>query len=127
MSSISKKFLLSAAIYGLLGMAAGLHMAIGHDYSQRPTHAHIMVIGWLSFAIFGIFYHIFKNAVPLMLSKVHFWLSQISFLGLIIGLWLLYSGNVDAEPIAAVSSIGYTISFLVFALVVFKATSSSDQ
>ena len=126
MNAIAKKFLLIAAVYGLVGIALGLHMAIGHDHSQMPTHAHIMVIGWLSFGLFGLFYHVFSSNVPALLSKVHFWLSQVSFIGLVIGLWMLYSGNAEAEPVAAASAIGYALSFLIFALVVFQTTAKAD-
>ena len=125
MNKISKRFLLIAVIYGLVGMSVGLHMAIGDDHSQTPTHAHIMVIGWLSFAVFGMFYHMFEETAPKMFSTVHFWLSQLSFLGLVVGLWQLYSGNAGAEPIAAASATAYAVSFLVFAIVVFQATSKT--
>jgi hypothetical protein len=97
-------------------MLLGLHMAISQDHGQRPTHAHIMVIGWVSFFLFGLFYLHHGKAVRQWLAQLHFWLAQVSMLGLMIGLWLLYSGQTKYEPIAAVSSIGYAVSFLVFAL-----------
>lgn len=53
MRAVARGFFTAAIAYGLLGMLLGLHMVIGHDHGQRPTHAHVMVIGWVSFAIFG--------------------------------------------------------------------------
>jgi hypothetical protein len=110
-------FFASAILYGVAGMVLGLHMAISHDHGQMPTHAHIMVIGWLSFFAFGIFYHLFRDAEARKLARVHFWLAQLSMLGLAIGLGLTYGGQTHLEPIAAISAIGYAISFLVFAVV----------
>ena len=53
MRGIARGFFASAVVYGLLGMLLGLDMAIRHDHVELPTHAHIMVVGWLTFAIFG--------------------------------------------------------------------------
>jgi uncharacterized protein involved in response to NO len=116
MNGIAKGFLITAIVYGLLGMLLGLEMAISHNHGQRPTHAHIMVIGWLSFFAFGLFYLHFGKAMSRVLSLVHFGLAQCALIGLIIGLLLIYSGKTQYEPIAAVSSIGYALSFLVFAV-----------
>ena len=124
MSIIAKRFFLTAIAYGVVGMVLGLQMGITHDHGQLPTHAHIMVIGWLSFFVFGFFYHLFDASISKQLATIHFWLAQISLIGLVIGLWLIYSGNDEAEPIAAISSIAYAVSFLIFAIIVFKTMSS---
>jgi hypothetical protein len=117
MQGIGKAFFASALIYGVLGMLLGLHMGISQNHAQMPTHAHIMVIGWLSFAVFGFFYAHYGSAVSKMLARVHLWLAQISLAGLVIGLWLLYSGQTQYEPMVALSSVAYAVSFLVFAAV----------
>src|SRR5690349_9500297 len=44
MNAIARGFLVSAVVYGLLGMLLGLQMGISHNHGQMPTHAHIMVI-----------------------------------------------------------------------------------
>jgi uncharacterized protein involved in response to NO len=121
MNAIARGFFVSAILYGVLGMLLGLAMAILHDHGQRPTHAHIMVIGWLSFFVFGFFYQQFGAAMSRALSLVHFWMAQCALIGLIIGLWLIYSGKNQFEPIAAVSSIAYAVSFLVFAAAAIPA------
>ena len=121
MANIAKGFFISALIYGLLGMLLGLDMAIRQDHGQLPTHAHIMVIGWVSFAIFGFFYLLLGSAAPKLLARIHFWVAQVSLAGLVIGLWLFYSGKTQFEPIAALSSIGYALSFVVFAFVAITA------
>ena len=115
MRGIARAFFASAVVYGLLGMLLGLDMAIRHDHTELPTHAHIMVVGWLSFAVFGFFYHFFGNAVPQLLASLHFWLAQTSLAVLVVGLWLFYSGRTEFEPLAAVGSIGYAASFVLFA------------
>jgi hypothetical protein len=121
MRSIARNFFVSAIVYGMLGMLLGLAMAMRHDHGQLPTHAHIMVIGWLSFAIFGFFYALLGGAVPRRLALTHFWLAQVSLAVLVAGLGLYYAGETQFEPLAAIGSIGYAVSFFVFAFAAFKA------
>lgn len=127
MRGIGKWFVTTAILYGLLGMMLGLHMAMSHDHGQRPTHAHIMVIGWVSFFLFGLFYLQYGNTVVRWLGVLHFILAQISMIGLAAGLWLLYSGETQYEPVAAISSLGYALSFLIFAATALPGIWSSRE
>lgn len=122
MTGIAKGFFMTAIAYGILGLGLGLSMAITNDHGQMPTHAHIMVVGWLSFSVFGFFYHLFADSVSQLAAAIHFWLAQISLVGLIAGLLLVYSGRPDAEPIAAISAIAYAASFILFAIIAVKST-----
>jgi hypothetical protein len=124
MRGIGKFFFATALFYGLLGMSLGLHMAITQNHGQLPTHAHIMVIGWVSFAIFGLFYSAYGDSVPKSLSYLHLVLAQLAMIGMAIGLGLIYSGRPQYEPIAAVSATGYAISFLIFAIGAVRSMTS---
>jgi ABC-type methionine transport system permease subunit len=115
MTSVARGFFTAAIIYCLLGMLLGLHMAMTSNHSEMPTHAHIQLIGWVSFFLFGLFYLQFGQAVRPVLAVLHFWIAQAAMLGLMIGLWLVYSDHSEYEPIAAVSAMAYAVSFLVFA------------
>jgi hypothetical protein len=125
MRGFARAFFVSALIYGLAGLLLGLDMGIRQDHTELPTHAHIMVVGWVSFAIFAFFYHWFGHAVPPLLASLHFWLAQASHLILVLGLWLIYAGHVEFDPLAAVGSIGYLSSFAVFVVGAFIATRSA--
>ena len=116
MQGIGKAFFISALVYGVLGMLLGLEMAMRKNHGQMPTHAHVMVIGWLSFAVFGLFYSAHGSAVPKVLALVHLWLAQVSLAVLVIGLYLIYSGKTQFDPLAAIGSMAYAVSFLVFAV-----------
>ena len=122
MRGIARAFFISAVVYGLLGMLLGLDMAMRHDHGQLPTHAHIMVIGWVSFAIFGLFYFVLGEAVPGWLAQAHFWLAQVSLAVLVAGLWAYYAGHTQLEPLAAIGSMAYAVSFVLFAVAALNAT-----
>ena len=97
MHGTARNFFTLAIIYSLLGMMLGLSMAMSHDHSQMPTHAHIMVLGWLMSAIFAFFYHLVPVAGRSILAKVHFWLAAVSTVGMFVGLFVLYGGNPAIE------------------------------
>lgn len=122
MGNYTKKYYLTAAIYGFLALLVGLYMAITQDHSQLTTHAHFVLIGWVSFFLFALFYQQYEEKLDTKMVGCHFWLSQISLIGLVTGLGLIYGGMMEYEFIAAISSIGYTLSFLTFLINVIKVT-----
>jgi cbb3-type cytochrome oxidase subunit 1 len=117
MQGVARNFFTLAIIYSLCGMALGIHMAISEDHGQMPTHAHTMVAGWLMSAVFAFFYHLFPAAGQKMLAKIHFWLTAISGIGLMIGLYILLAGNPGIEPLLGISSIGFYAGMLLFAFI----------
>jgi cbb3-type cytochrome oxidase subunit 1 len=117
MQGVARNFFTLAIIYSLCGMALGIHMAISEDHGQMPTHAHIMVAGWLMSAVFAFFYHLFPAVGQKVLAKVHFWLTAISGIGLMIGLYILLAGNPGIEPLLGISSIGFYAGMLLFAFI----------
>ena len=118
MKGLSAWFFGSAVVYAILGMLLGNVMGASGDHSQLPTHAHLLLVGWVSFAIFGLFYHLFAERAATLLARAHFWLAQASYIVLVIALYLVFSGQPDVgEPIAGVASIGLLLSMLLFALI----------
>lgn len=85
-----------------------------------------MLIGWVSFAIFGLFYHLLAERSATTLACAHFWLAQVSLVALVVGLFMIYSGHESAgSPVAAAASIGYLISMAIFAAVAVSALRGS--
>jgi cbb3-type cytochrome oxidase subunit 1 len=118
MTGIAGRFFASALIYAILGMSLGLVMGMTQDHSQMPTHAHILLLGWVTFAIFGFFYHTFPSASDSRMASVHFWLAEIGFVMLIIGLFSIFGGrSAMGEPLAAIGSITLLASMILFAFI----------
>jgi hypothetical protein len=102
-------------------MALGIHMSITHDHLQMPVHAHTMVAGWLMSAVFAFFYHLYPAARDSRLAQVHFWLTAVSGIGLLVGLYLLLAGNTAIEPVVAASSMAFYASTFLFAFIALPA------
>jgi hypothetical protein len=118
MKGLSAQFFGSALVYALLGLVLGNVMGASGDHSQMPTHAHLMLIGWVSFALFGFFYHLFGERAATLLARLHFWLAQATYVVLVVALYLIFSGRPDiGEPAAGAASIGFLLSMVLFALV----------
>jgi len=121
MQGVARNFFTLAIIYALCGMALGLHMSISQDHSQMPVHAHTMVAGWLMSSVFAFFYHLFPSARESKLAVVHFWLTAVSGIGLLISLFFLLGGNPAIEPVTAASSIGFYLAMFLFAFIALPA------
>lgn len=121
MQGVSRDFFTLAIVYALCGMALGLHMSISGNHLQMPVHAHTMAAGWLMSAVFAYFYHLFPAAAASVLAKVHFWLTAVSGIGLLVGLFLLLAGNAAIEPLVAVSSIAFYAGMFLFAYIALTA------
>ena len=127
MSGLAARFFGSAVAYAILGMTLGLVIGMTNDHTQMPTHAHILVVGWVSFAIYGVFYHLVPRAAESRLALAHFWLAQASFLVLIGALFAIFRGHDGAEPFAAAASVGLLASTVLFGVIAFPRLAGSGM
>ena len=121
MQGVARNFFTLAVIYAVVGMLLGLSMAMSQDHSQTPTHAHIMVLGWVTSSVFAFFYHLVPAARNSKLAVVHFWLSAISSIGMVIGLYVLYGGNPAIEPLLGMWAIAFIVATVLFAYIALRA------
>lgn len=76
-----------AAIFGFIGTFLGSQMAGEMDYSLRPIHAHILLVGWLSVFAWGIFYKVYQIRFKKLVA-IHSILGMLGALGLTAGMWM---------------------------------------
>ena len=62
MIDLPQRFLLLAVAVGTTGMAMGIVMAVGHDFTLAPAHAHLNLLGWVSLSLYGLFYRAYPDA-----------------------------------------------------------------
>ena len=107
---------LSAALYALIGMAIGILMAASHDHSLTPVHAHLNLLGWVSFALYGLFYQLQPQIADTRLARLH-------VLAATLALWLLVPGIAMAElgmteALAVIGSLLTIVAMALFAVIV---------
>ena len=108
-----------AAIFGLIGTFLGSKMSGDMDYSIRPIHAHVLLVGWLSVFAWGIFYSIYtvKYKVLVTIQSI---LAMTGAFGLSFGMWMynLNPFNLNETFVMIFFIVGGSLLLLAFALFV---------
>lgn len=120
----SLRLIRTGALFGLLGAYLGSHMAGAGSYALRPIHAHILLVGWLSLFVYGLFYKLYKIKSPTLVA-VHGWTAIIGAIGLPLGMYLQFMQpfNINETFALVAYIVGGTlllISFAIFVLVTFR-------
>ncbi|MBL9051044.1 MAG: hypothetical protein JNK19_13120 [Tabrizicola sp.] len=97
--TISRGFLLTGAVYLVVGISLGAYMGGSGDHTLTPVHAHINLLGFTLMTIFGLAYRLMPELAEGLIPKLHFWLHQIGSLLLLISLTLLMTGRVAEATI----------------------------
>ena len=102
-----------SAIFGVVGTIIGSKMSGDMDYSLRPIHAHVLLVGWLSVFAWGIFYYLVPISKP-MLVKVQAIFGMVGAIGLSVGMYFYNFHNSGFTTFFFV--VGGTILLLAFCL-----------
>jgi hypothetical protein len=108
-----------AVIYLLLGIGLGIAMGASEDFTLRPVHAHLNLLGWATLALAGLIYSVFPQAGASRLARIHFWLSNLSLPVMMIALTFLLFGKQQVLPLLAGSEIVAALGALAFAANLF--------
>ena len=118
-STAGAPWLKSAVLYLIAGIALGIVMGASENFTLRPVHAHINLLGWTTMALAGLTYSIFPAAAQSRLARVHFWLANVSMPVMAIALTLLLTGTKEIVPVLAASEIAAALGVLCFAANLF--------
>jgi hypothetical protein len=102
-----------AALAALCGMGLGIFMAVVQDFTLMPAHAHLNLLGWVSMALYGLWYR-GADIVRPRLAWSQAIVATIGFVTMSGALAaMLATGNYGLEPIV---SLGATFTVLGMAL-----------
>lgn len=108
-----------AVLYLIVGVGMGIMMGASEDFTLRPVHAHINLLGWATMALAGLIYSVFPQAGLSKLARIHFWLANTSLPVMAVALSFVVTGTRQVVPVLALSEIVATLGILVFALNLF--------
>jgi hypothetical protein len=109
----------SAVVAILCGMALGIWMGIGQDFTLAPAHAHLNLLGWVTMAIMG-FYHRGTEAARPRLAWIQVTTGAVGFWVFPVGLgFYLATGDKVYKPLLMIGSFFAFASMLLFAAIVF--------
>ena len=119
MKAASLSFL-SAVLLAVAGMVWGLVMAMTGDHSTMPAHAHLILLGWVSLFLFGIFYHLHPSIDRSKTALIQVWIWIAGTLCVTLGVALVHSGRAIGDPFAAVGSMTVLADMLLFGWLVIR-------
>jgi len=118
-SPVGAVWLKLAVLYLIVGVGLGIAMGATENFTLRPVHAHVNLLGWTTMALAGLVYSIFPEAGLSRLAKVHFWLANVSLPVMSIALTLLLLGARQVIPVLAASEVIAAAGILAFAANLF--------
>ncbi|MCL6708172.1 hypothetical protein M8R20_14325 [Pseudomonas sp. R2.Fl] len=111
--------LATAALYALAAMALGIYMGATHDHVLAPAHAHINLVGWVTVALYGFYYHAVPAAAGSLLAKIQVAAATVGVLLLGPGIALSVLGMTEGPAI--LGSFIVIASMLLFLVVVTQS------
>lgn len=108
-----------AVVYLMLGVGLGIAMGASENFTLRPVHAHLGLLGWTTLALSGLIYRAYPAAGTSRLAWLHFWLHNISLPAMMGSLTALLLGNPGVVPILAASEIAAAAGVIAFACNIF--------
>jgi hypothetical protein len=108
-----------AVLYLVIGVAMGIAMGASQNFTLRPVHAHINLLGWTTLALAGLTYSIFPKAGQSRLARLHFWLLNLALPVMMVTLGLVLLGRPGIEPVLAAAEISAALGIVAFAFNLF--------
>ena len=110
------RFLRIAVVYLFIGALLGGFMGFSQQFTLAPVHAHLLLLGWASFALAGLVYHLYPAASETLLARIHFWLHNLGLPAFMLALGMLLNGHESAGPFVGISAGVVIIGLTIFAI-----------
>lgn len=127
MKSFDRAYLIWALCYAAAGMGLGIFMAASRNHGQFVTHAHILLVGFVTSLIYAVIHKLWLPSPPRTMATVQFVLHQAGCLAMFAGLLLLY-GHVTVEdqlaPLLGSSAVAVILGMLLMLVLVVRAGSA---
>ena len=120
MPRVSELFFRNSYCVLILGIGAGLQMAISGDHGAFPAHAHINLLGWVTSAIFGGYYALNPAKAERRIAMVHYGVYTLGLVIMMPALYLMLQGNRRSSRLSASLADCRPTAVLIFAFVVSR-------
>ena len=108
-----------AVIYLIVGVGLGIAMGATENFTLRPVHAHLNLLGWTTLALAGLIYTVYPKAAASRLARIHFWLHNMALPAMMGSLAAFLLGHPGAVPVLVASEIVAAAGVIVFACNIF--------
>jgi hypothetical protein len=123
MPNLANLFFRAAFVFFAIGVSMGVFMGMTHDFTLRPVHVHVNLLGWVSFFLYAAFYKLFPAAAATRLAKAHFWTALVGLPPMMAGLAVMVHGNeATGVPLLLAGQAVVVASIVIFIIIGFRAT-----
>ena len=112
MRGIAHYFMLVAVVSVSLGMIWGMQMAASENHAMRSAHAHLNLVGWVTMALFAVYYHLVPEAGARPPARVHLGVAVVGVVLMVPGIAMANAGGSPGVAIAG--SLVSMASMLIF-------------
>ena len=110
-----------AGIYLLVGMAMGIGMGATENFTLRPVHAHVNLLGWVGLAIVAGVFKLWPHVAQTRLAHVFFWAYNLALPTLLIALSLFLFGHTEVLPVLVVGELGLFAATAIFVAGLYRS------
>lgn len=108
-----------SVLYLIVGVAMGIFMGASHNFTLRPVHAHVNLLGFTTLALAGLIYSVFPDAGASKLATIHFWLMNLALPVMMGSLAAMLLGHTAVLPALIASEFMAAGGVLAFAANIF--------
>jgi hypothetical protein len=108
-----------SVLYLLVGVTLGICMGAAQNFTLRPVHAHVNLLGWATCGLAGLIYSVYPAAARNKLAKLHFWCLNLALPIMMASLSALLLGHMAAGLPLVVSELLAAAGIVAFAANIF--------
>lgn len=123
-----RKYLVWALGYAIAGMTLGVVMGATQDHSQHVTHAHILLVGFVTSLAYALIHKLWMGPVAPRLAQAQFITHQAGALVMFAGLLMLFGQVLPLEqldPILAVASVVVLLAAVLMMVMVVRSRANT--
>lgn len=123
---LGNRFILTALLFGLLGMCMGAVMGGMQDFRLSPVHAHVNLLGYVGLFIAGLYYRTAPEAAGLWSAQAHYWMATVGVVLMNGALTLALLGDERLMPVGFFGILLMIIAKVLFIVIVTRAKAASN-
>ncbi|MGH8301277.1 MAG: TonB-dependent receptor [Steroidobacteraceae bacterium] len=127
MRTFDRPYLIWALSYAAAGMGLGIFMAASGNHGQYITHAHILLVGFVTSLIYAVIHKLWLPAPARMTATVQFVLHQAGCIAMFAGLLMLF-GRVASEdrlaPLLGAAAVAVILGMLLMLVMVIRGATA---
>lgn len=120
-AAVATRSLKLAVVYLLAGITMGIAMGASGNFTLRPVHAHIGLLGWVTLALACVIYTLYPRTAASPLARAHFWLHNLGLPLMMAALAALLLGHAQAVPLLVSAEFLLAAGFIAFACNVWRS------